>query len=192
MRKLATIREINDVLPIPEADRICTYVIDGWTIVDSVGAYRTGDIVIMCEIDSWVPHELAPFLSKGQEPRVYEGVSGERLKTVRLRKQLSQGLILPISKLPFAVSSADIGMDVTEPLGILKYEKPVSVSLAGFARGNFPTFIPKTDQERIQNYKRDLGDWVRLGSDGEAGRHFRDHLPQYCAAGRRKGTEWRL
>lgn len=167
MRKLATIRKIDDVLPIPEADRICTYVIDGWTIVDSVGAYRAGDIVIMCEIDSWIPHEIAPFLSKGQEPRVYEGVKGERLRTVKLRKQLSQGLILPVSKLPFEVSDADIGMDVTEALGILKYEKPVSASLAGFARGSFPSFIPKTDQERIQNLKRDLGDWVAAGLDWE-------------------------
>lgn len=167
MRKLATIRQISDVIPIPGADRICTYAIDGWTIVDVIGAYHVGDIVIMCEIDSWVPHEIAPFLSKGQEPRVYKEVKGECLKTVKLRKQLSQGLILPVSKLPFEVSATDIGMDVTEILGILKYEKSVSVSLAGFARGNFPTFIPKTDQERIQNIKHDLDDWVSAGLDFE-------------------------
>ena len=160
MRKLATIRKISEVRNIPEADRICTYVIDGWTIVDNIGAYNVGDIVIMCEIDSWVPHELAPFLSKGTEPRIYEGVKGERLRTVKLRKQLSQGLILPVSKLPFNVSANDVGMDVTEALGILKYEKPINVKLSGIVRGNFPSFIPKTDQERIQNLTDSLGDWV--------------------------------
>lgn len=155
MRKLATIRQISDIQPIPEADKICTYFIDGWTIVDQVGKYTINELVIMCEIDSWIPHGLAPFLSKGQEPREFEGVKGERLKTIRLKKQLSQGLILSQTDC-FGANIFTEGTDVTEKLGVLKYEKPVNAQLAGMARGNFPSFIPKTDQERIQNLKKEL------------------------------------
>lgn len=170
MRKLASIRRIDDIQPIPGADAIDVATIGGWNVVVKKGEFTVGELVVYLEVDSWVPHDLAPFLSKGQEPRVYEGVKGERLKTVKLRGQVSQGLILPLSA-AFLGSAADYDfqedMDVTETLGVLKYEKPVSVSLAGFARGNFPSFIPKTDQERIQNLKRDLGDWVAVGLDWE-------------------------
>ena len=95
MRKLASIRKISGVEVIPEAEKICAYVVDGWKIVDAKGKYEVGELVVMLEIDSWVPHELAPFLSKGQEPRVYNGVKGERLRTIKLRGQVSQGLLLP-------------------------------------------------------------------------------------------------
>lgn len=164
MRKLASIRRIDDIQPIPGADAIDVATIGGWNVVVKKGEFAVGQLVIYFEIDSWIPHELAPFLSKGQEPRTYEGVKGERLKTVKLRGQVSQGLILPLNDKVAGLAEGD---DATEILGVLKYEKPISVSLAGFARGNFPTFIPKTDQERIQNLKRDLGDWVAAGLDWE-------------------------
>jgi RNA ligase (TIGR02306 family) len=90
MRKLATIREIEEIKPIPEADKICAYRVDDWWVVDTINKYQVNDLVIYCEVDSWIPHELAPFLSKGQEPREYNGVKGERLKTVKLRGQISQ------------------------------------------------------------------------------------------------------
>lgn len=162
MRKLASIRRIDAINPIPDADAIDVATIGGWNVVVKKGEFQVNDLVVYFEIDSWIPHDIAPFLSKGQEPRTYEGVKGERLKTIKLRGQVSQGLILPISTTFGNTDEFEFyeDMDVTETLGILKYEKPVSVSLAGFARGNFPSFIPKTDQERIQNLKRDLGDWV--------------------------------
>lgn len=175
MRKLASIRRIDDIQPIPGADAIDVATIGGWKVVVKKGEFRINQPVVYLEIDSWVPHKLAPFLSKGQEPRVYEGVAGERLKTVKLRGQVSQGLILPVpdelrGTLEPWENVLDIfpeDSDVTELLGVLKYEKPVGLSLAGFARGNFPSFIPKTDQERIQNCKRDLGDWVAACLDWE-------------------------
>ena len=105
--------------------------------------------MVFCEIDSWVPHEIAPFLSKGKEPREYLGIKGERLRSVKLRGVISQGLILPISVLPL-VDYAE-GEDVSEKLGIVKYEPPVPVQLAGQVKGNFPSLVTKTDEERIQN-----------------------------------------
>ena len=156
-RKLATIRKIAEVKAIPDADKICAYRVDGWWVVDSVGKYQVDDLVVYAEPDSWVPTELAPFLSKGKEPREFEGVKGERLRTVKLRGQLSQGLLLPISnciEIAGCTSAIQEGDDWTEHLGILKWERPMNAQLAGMARGNFPTLVPKTDQERIQNLTR--------------------------------------
>lgn len=152
MRKLASIQKVLDVIPIVGADKICSYKIQGWNVVDSVGKYNIGDLVVYCEIDSWIPTEIAPFLSKGNEPREYEGIKGERLRTVRLRGTLSQGLILPLS-ITSETWVDDLyyeGEDVSELLGIIKYEPPIPACLAGEVKGMFPSFIRKTDQPRIQ------------------------------------------
>jgi RNA ligase (TIGR02306 family) len=71
MRKLATIRDIGVIVPIAGADAIEAAVIGGWKVVIRKGDYQVGDRVIYCEIDSWIPHERAPFLSKGKEPSEY-------------------------------------------------------------------------------------------------------------------------
>lgn len=145
MRHLASVRKISAILPIENADAIELAQVDGWQSVIKKGEYKVGDLVTYCEVDSWIPYELAPFLSKGKEPRVFNGVKGERLRTMKLRGVLSQGLILPASSL-YAE-----GEDVTEFLGIQKWERPIPAQLAGQVRGNFPPLIPKTDQERVQN-----------------------------------------
>ena len=161
MRKLATIQRIAEVKTIENADKIVAYRIGGWEVVDSKDKYQVGDIVVYCEPDSWVPHELAPFLSKGKEPREFEGIKGERLRTAKLRGQLSQGLLLPTSVLNFTKNEFDdseIGNDVSERLGVMKYEAPVPACLAGDARGMFPSAVPKTDQERAQNLSDKLNE----------------------------------
>jgi RNA ligase (TIGR02306 family) len=145
MRKLASIRRIDAIQPIPGADAIECAIVGGWSVVIKRGEFQAGDLAVYCEIDSWIPHELAPFLSKGQEPREYNGVKGERLRTVKLRGQVSQGLLIP------ALGTFPAGTDMTEALGIQKWEAPVPAQLAGDVRGAFPSFVPKTDQERIQN-----------------------------------------
>ena len=156
-RKMATIRKIAEIQAIPEADKICAYRVDGWWVVEVVGKYVVGDLVVYAEPDSWIPTEMAPFLSKGHEPRVYNGVKGEKLKTVRLRGQLSQGLLFPLIPTCNNIESKLFeGLDVSFPLGIQKYEAPIPSELAGQAAGNFPRFIPKTDQERCQNLYEDI------------------------------------
>ena len=151
MRKLASIRRIADIQPIEGADAIVVATIDGWKVVVKKDEFAVGDLAIYLEIDSWVPHKLAPFLSKGQDPREYNGVKGERLRTIKLRGQVSQGLLLKIDKLDCTWGDGE-GTDVTETLGIQKWEAPIPAQLQGQAAGMFPTsLIPKTDQERIQN-----------------------------------------
>ena len=167
MRKLASIRRIADILPIEGADAIEVAVVDGWKVVIKKGEFAAGDSAIYLEIDSWVPHELAPFLSKGSEPREYNGVKGERLRTVKLRGQISQGLLLKITDCGEKINSVGNafwvegdyteGADLTEILGIQKWEPEIPAQLAGQVRGLFPTsLIPKTDQERIQNCFADI------------------------------------
>lgn len=163
MRKLASIRRIADIQPIEGADAIEVATIDGWKVVVKKDEFKVGDLALYIEIDSWVPHELAPFLSKGSEPRDYNGVKGERLRTIRLRGQISQGLILPLnaqiksegllySPIESLYNPIQEGDDVTELFGIQKWEAPIPAQLQGQAAGMFPTsLIPKTDQERIQN-----------------------------------------
>jgi RNA ligase (TIGR02306 family) len=157
IRKLASIAEITYIKPIEGADAIeCAIVNGGWPVVVKKGEYQVGDVAIYLEIDSWVPHELAPFLSKGQEPREYNGVKGERLRTVKLRGQISQGLLLPINLDSPLADAVSLGDDVTEMLKIQKWEPPIPAQLAGTMKGNFPHFIPKTDQERCQNLRKDI------------------------------------
>lgn len=166
MRKLATIRRIDAIRPIEGADAIECAVVGGWTVVVKKGEYEVGDLVVYCEIDSWIPNELAPFLSKGQEPREYNGVKGERLRTVKLRGQLSQGLLLPLVDLYGQLRGLNNhfdGQDVTENLGIQKWEAPIPAQLAGLVRGGFPTDVPKTDQERAQNLTAEIAQYVLDG-----------------------------
>lgn len=154
MRKMASIQVIRAVTPIEGADAIELSHVNGWSAVTKKGEYSVGQKVIFCEIDSWIPHELAPFLSKGKEPREYLGIKGERLRTVKLRGQLSQGLILPLNLIEKELSFLyDEGEDMSETLGIVKYEPPIPAQLSGLVKGNFPSLVTKTDEERVQNIR---------------------------------------
>jgi len=97
VRKLASIRKIADILPIENADAIEVAVVDGWSVVTKKGEYQPGDLAVYFEIDSFVPEHLAPFLTKGNaKAKEYEGIIGNRLRTVKLRGVTSQGLLLKI------------------------------------------------------------------------------------------------
>lgn len=161
MRKLATIERIIDIAPIEGADAIEVATVRGWKVVIAKkDGYKVGDLVVFTEVDAWIPHELAPFLSKGQDPREFNGIKGERLRTIKLRGQISQGLILPVSVIPKPLFDMPIilieGEEVTDVLGIQKWEAPIPASLAGLSKGGWPVQIPKTDEERIQNLRKDL------------------------------------
>jgi RNA ligase (TIGR02306 family) len=93
MRKLASVRKIDEIRPIEGADAIEAAVVGGWVVVAKKSEFTAGDLAVYLEIDSFVPTELAPFLTKpGHFPKEFNGVKGERLRTVKLRGQVSQGL----------------------------------------------------------------------------------------------------
>lgn len=161
MRKLVTIRKIDNLLPIEGADAIELVKIDGWQCVAKVGEFACGDLCVYFEIDSFLPTRPEfEFLRKSSFKRMGDQ-EGFRIKTIKLRGQLSQGLALPLSVLGkpeeiFAIGEGCIGTDVTEDLGVVKYEPPVPAELSGLVRGNFPSFIRKTDQERCQNLGKEI------------------------------------
>lgn len=159
-RKLATIRQITELKTHPNADALDIAIVDGWQCVVKRGDFEVRQKIVYFEIDSWIPHDIAPFLSKGKEPREYMGVKGQRLRTIKLRWVLSQGLILP---LPIVLPN-DFTNDLSDFLNINKWEKPVNAQLQGLIKGNFPEFIPKTDQERIQNIFNTLTEEQRSDS----------------------------
>jgi RNA ligase (TIGR02306 family) len=118
---------------------------------------------VYCEIDSFLPiRDEFEFLRKSSYKKMGDQ-EGFRLKTIKLRGQVSQGLILPIGVIPVAqfASAHDLpeGMDVTEMLGIVKYEPPIPAELAGKVKGLFPSFLHKTDEERVQNLVKEYGEW---------------------------------
>ena len=164
LRKLATVRKITDIRPIEGADKIEIATVGGWNVVVAKDVeHKVGNSVVYCEIDSFLPiKEEFEFLRKSSYKKMGDQ-EGFRLKTIRLRGQLSQGLILPISVVPIAqfATGHDLpeGLDVTEMLGIVKYEPPIPAELSGKVKGLFPSFIPKTDEERIQNLTKEYGEW---------------------------------
>jgi RNA ligase (TIGR02306 family) len=140
MRKLASIQRIKALDPITGADAIERATVLGWQLVVKKGEFKVGELCVYCEVDCLMPDDPKfEFL----KPR------GMRIKTVRLRGQISQGICFPLSILP---SGFDVQEDVdcTTVLGITKYEPPIPACLNGIAKGTFPSFIPKTDEPRVQ------------------------------------------
>jgi hypothetical protein len=169
MSNLASIQKILKLEPIEGADLIEKSTVLGWEIVVKKGEYKVGDLCSYIQIDTVVP-----------ELPEYEFLRDRkfRVRTIKLRKQISQGLIVPLP-----IGKWKEGDDVTEILGVKKYEKPDTnperyekprmpkvlykkwiylfkynflyktfPSLQKKSRSPFPTHLVSiTDEERIQN-----------------------------------------
>jgi len=181
-RKLATIQKIAALHPIEGADFLERAEIKGWQVVVKKGEFKAGDLVVYCEIDSLMPERPEfEFLRKNKF----------RIRTIKLKGQVSQGIAFPTTivsdrmedpiKRNFEnnVSTGHLlGMDVTEILGVTKYEEPIPACLGGTALGRFPSHSIKTDEERIQNlteifpeYKKYT--WIATEKlDGTSGTYF--------------------
>lgn len=187
IRKLASVRKIAAIDPIEGADRIVCATVDGWKLVtQKSNNFQPGDLVVYFEIDSFLPvREEFEFLRPSCFKSTKHLGDGFRIKTIKLKGQVSQGLILPLDtffekmddgkyydldlneasfdevvNIIDGIITMDLtshfievkeGDDLTKRLEIKKWEKPLDPCLAGVARGNFPSFIRKTDQERVQN-----------------------------------------
>lgn len=160
MRQLATIQKIKEISAIEGADKLELATVLGWQCVVEKGLYKVGDLVVYCEIDSVLPERPEfEWLRKGNfvDNKV---VKGFRIKTRKFRGQFSQGLILPLSILNGKKYKEDVrenpvynwkeGQAVDVLLDIVKFERPIPANLQGKVKGLFPTFIPKTDETRVQ------------------------------------------
>lgn len=151
MRKLVTVRKIDNILPIQNADAIEQLVIDGWNVVAQKGLHSVGDTVVYFEIDSFLPIEderFSTFMKFGIN--TFEGKQGHRVKTKRLRGVYSQGIVIPVLEFP-EIADPQPDTDYAELVGAVKYEKQEVTGYSGDAKGSFPWFLRKSDQDRIQN-----------------------------------------
>lgn len=151
-RKLVSIRLVADLKPIEGADNIEVASVDGWKCVVKKGDFKVGDAGVYFEIDSVLPDRSEFEFMRHRRFRV---------RTVKLRGQVSQGLLMPTNLFPEVADldpQPEIGTDVTSLLGVVKYEVPIPPDMQARVRGNFPSFISKTDQERCQNITREIAD----------------------------------
>lgn len=169
MRQLATVQTITDIQSIPDADAIEVVSVLGWKVVIKKGEFNIGDRIVYCEVDSIMPERPEFEFLRSVKFRV---------KTRRMRGQISQGIVFPLSVLETTTNSPDTyeglvaamvdGLDVTDFLGVVKYDIPeedtgITVNGQGgrsaMKRG-FPNWIPKTDETRIQSVPKVLEDAV--------------------------------
>ena len=146
-RKLASVRIVKELKDITGANKIQLALIDGWQCVVNKNEFKVGDKCIYFEIDSFLPIEdQYEFLRKSSFKSTENLGEGFRIKTIKLKGQLAQGLLLPLEN-----QELEVGTDLTEELNVKLFEPMISANIAGEIKGSFPYFIPKTDQERIQN-----------------------------------------
>ena len=124
-RKLARVVLIDSLHPIEGADRIELAMVGGWQVVVQKGLYVAGDKAMYFEIDSLLPLDHPAFASMSSLSSklqfVIDGKQYVRIKTMKLRKQLSQGFCVPLADVN-ASTGCNIDADFTKTLGIIKYE----------------------------------------------------------------------
>ena len=141
---MAYIGKILQLSDIPDADFILRAdVVCGrggkWSGVIRKGDAEEGDSVVVFMPDAIVPSDV-PELAFMEKHKY-------RVRPMRLRGCPSEVLIMPVEAMNI---EAEIGTDVTDLLGVLKYEKEIPLSLSGIMAGAFPSFIPKTDEPNFQ------------------------------------------
>lgn len=148
MRNLVSLRKVRKLDNIEGADNILLANIDGWQCVVKKDEFVEGDWGVYFEIDSIIPY--APWNDHLFKTDSDRNKGKLRIKTIRLRGQLSQGLLLPVSLLE--------GKNLTDVVEVEKWEPPVPSDIQ--FKSNFPSFITKTDEERIQNLIHKLPTWL--------------------------------
>ena len=171
MRTLVSIQRVTALNPIEGADRIEVASVLGWKVIVKKGDFKVGDQAVYFEVDSFLPVDPRYEFLRKSCYRNLDGKEGFRIRTVKMKKQISQGLLLPLSQFPeidpmlISLKSAmeslndspnttvTFNLDITERLGVTKYEPLVrefSSIGKGEVKGAFPGCVPKTDETRIQ------------------------------------------
>jgi hypothetical protein len=146
MRKLASIQQIIALDPIPGADAIERATVLGWHVVVKKGEFQVGDDVVYCEVDSILPDRPEfEFLRE----------RGFRIKTIKLRGQVSQGICFPLTILSQGMFFYKEEMDVTESIGIKKYEPYEEEQRMGKQTGKirYPAWWPQWFQKYVHRFK---------------------------------------
>ena len=162
-RKLASIQRIWKIEPIEGADRIELANVLGWQCVVNKGQFQPMDLAVYFEIDSFLPiRDEFEFMRASSYRKTDIMGEGFRLRTMRFRGQISQGLLLPISQFPELPADVELGTDVTEILGMRKWEIEEKVTTGGTVIGTLPVDVPHTDETRVQAEPDLIGDFAGL------------------------------
>lgn len=183
-RVLVKVVIVDDVIQHTNADALELAIIGGWQCCVKKGEFKKGDVGVYFEIDSMLPLDTPEFaFLQGRNERTHEGKRYARIKTMKLRGELSQGLLLPLNFIDWTQLPETNGECLVEfihniktyhfhdlphvceqvdklpsILRVIKYEPAMPACLAGNAKGLFPSFLSKTDQERCQNLTRQIQD----------------------------------
>jgi len=150
-RKLASVQYIHNITPIEGADHIELAHVLGWQCVVNKGQFQPGDLGVYFEIDSFLPtRQEFEFLRKSCYKESDILGPGFRLRTQKFRGTVSQGLLLPLSIFPEIPDDTAIGTDVTDLLGVKKWEIEERATTGGTVIGILPSDVPHTDETRIQ------------------------------------------
>lgn len=150
MRKLVRVDIIKDIKPILKADRLELATVEGWKVIVKKDEFKVGDKCVFFEIDSFLPlRDEWNFL---KNVTMFNKQQGIRIKTMKMRGALSQGLILPLSLLNIS-EDTEVGTNLTDILGVVKYEVLDSGDFKSInnKEEKYPSFLPKTEQPMIQN-----------------------------------------
>ncbi len=154
MRKLASIQKVKEIVEIKNSDfiELVRFEDIGWQCVAKKGEFSIGDLGVYFEVDSFLPisNKNFEFLQKSSYRKMFTGQEGYRLRTMKMRGSLSQGLFLPITSFPELKDNKTLD-DVTEKLNVIKWEREPSISMTGDIISDYPTHTPKSNQPRIQN-----------------------------------------
>ena len=163
MRKLASIQRIWKIEPIEGADKIELAFVLGWQCVVNKGQFKPMDLAVYFEIDSFLPirdeFEFLRISSYRKNDILGEGF---RLKTMRFRGQISQGLLLPLGQFNELDACDEIGTDVSESLGVRKWEVEEKITTGGTIIGELPIDVPHTDETRVQAEPELINDFKGL------------------------------
>lgn len=196
-RKLASVQVIESISPIEGADKIemCTMEGLGWQcVIGKKENHKVGDKIVYFEVDSILPEKPEyEFLREGKY----------RIKTRKFKKQIAQGLII---QLPEGMQNIPAGTDITEIMGVKKYDpqgqeeaelsvpkhrskvmqylmqfkacRYIYLKLNSHEKGNWPGWLSRTDESRIQNCAKIVLDhfneewYITEKSDGQSGTFF--------------------
>jgi len=151
MRSLVTIQRVKMLSPIPDSDFLESAHIMGWQCVVKKGEFRVGDTGVYFEVDSFLPENPRyEFLRASSYRDNEDNGKGFRIRTMRLRGQLSQGLFIPLAQFP-ELAGFNEGDDVTEILQVKKWYIPETSTPGGTIIGDRPNGIPASDEIRIQS-----------------------------------------
>ena len=164
-RKLASVQVVTDIVPIEGADRIELAKVLGWQCVAMKGEFQKGNLAVYFEVDSYLPVcDKFEFLRKTSYKKSNLMGEGFRLRTMKMRGEISQGLLQPITVLP--EGNWKVGDDVTEVLGVRKWEIEEFTDHSGTVIAELPEYITKTDEMRVQSMPELIEEFK------EAGRYY--------------------